>query len=331
MQVSFIIPLFNCLALTRAMVASLQATLPRNLSHEIILVDDGSTDGTREWLATLQAPFRVILNERNLGYAKGNNRGAAIAGGDFLFFLNNDLVLLPKWFEPMIDLLERRADAGLIGNVQLNAATRAIDHSGIRFNHKGKPEHITSLPCWIRPAGIRVIAAVTGACFATRRVRWLELAGFDEEFMNGGEDIDLCLRTLERGWRNYVVTRSRVLHHISQSPGRKLRDERNTRLLVNRWQHVILPRMLHACSRACLLASWTEPRNYVNEKLVRLALRHLCGLSQRAPKPIVAAGQASMKLEEARWANMIDGAPMAPEREMAWAFFPAVIPPYTIL
>ena len=313
------------------MLASLQATLPPNLSYEIILVDDGSTDGTREWLVTLDQPFRVILNERNLGYAAANNRAAAAATGEILFFLNNDLVLQPKWFEPMLDVLKNHADAGLIGNVQLNAATRAVDHSGIRFNHKGKPEHITSLPFWIRLAGQREVAAITGACFATSRVHWLVLGGFDERFINGGEDIDLCLRALDRGWRNYVVTGSKVLHHISQSPGRKLRDERNTRLLVSRWQHVILPRMLRACSWACLLASWTEPRDYADAQLVRLAIRHLCGLSSQAPKSIVAAGQASLKLEAARWANMLDGAPMASEREIAWAFFPALIPPYTIL
>ncbi|MCX6955994.1 MAG: glycosyltransferase, partial [Verrucomicrobia bacterium] len=99
MQVSFIIPLFNNLALTRACVESLQATLPSGLAHEIILVDDGSSDGTRAWLATLAAPFRVVLNERNLGYAAANNRAAAVARGEFLALLNNDLVLLPSWFE----------------------------------------------------------------------------------------------------------------------------------------------------------------------------------------------------------------------------------------
>src|SRR5687767_66385 len=103
MKVSFIIPLYNCLPLTQAMLASLQATLPAGLAHEIIFVDDGSTDGTREWLATLTAPpFRVLLNERNLGYAIANNRAAAVARGEFLVLLNSDLVLQPGWLEPML-------------------------------------------------------------------------------------------------------------------------------------------------------------------------------------------------------------------------------------
>ena len=78
-RLSVIVPLFNCLALTRAMLDSLRATLPGDVTHEIILVDDGSTDGTREWLGNSpeiqSAPFRVLLNERNLGFA-----GAASIG-----------------------------------------------------------------------------------------------------------------------------------------------------------------------------------------------------------------------------------------------------------
>ena len=78
--------LLNNLALTRACVESLQATLPCGLAHEVILVDDGSTDGTRAWLkslsssnglATLAPSVRVVLNEHNLGYAVANNRAAA--------------------------------------------------------------------------------------------------------------------------------------------------------------------------------------------------------------------------------------------------------------
>src|SRR5882672_4219897 len=121
-QVSFVIPLFNNLALTRACVESLQATLPAGLAYEIILVDDGSADGTRAWLATLTAPFRVVLNERNLGYAAANNRAVALAAGHYLALLNNDLILLSGWFKRLLRAHRSLgARAGLVGNVQLDA------------------------------------------------------------------------------------------------------------------------------------------------------------------------------------------------------------------
>ena len=123
MLVSFVIPLYNCLPLTQAMLASLQATLPAGLAHEILFVDDGSTDGTRDWLHAFpplrSPPFRLLLNEHNLGFAVGNNRAAAIARGRFLALLNNDLVLTPGWLEPMLAAHAGLRDrAGLIGNVQ---------------------------------------------------------------------------------------------------------------------------------------------------------------------------------------------------------------------
>jgi GT2 family glycosyltransferase len=81
MQVSFVIPLYNCLPLTKAMLVSLRETVPVGLTHEIILVDDGSTDGTREWLSTLGNNCHAIFNEKNLGFAATCNRGAATALG----------------------------------------------------------------------------------------------------------------------------------------------------------------------------------------------------------------------------------------------------------
>jgi glycosyltransferase involved in cell wall biosynthesis len=75
-KVSFIIPLFNHLAHTRAMLASLQPTMPEGLAHEIILIDDGSTDGTREWLQTVSAPhIKTLLNPSNVGFAWPAIRG----------------------------------------------------------------------------------------------------------------------------------------------------------------------------------------------------------------------------------------------------------------
>jgi GT2 family glycosyltransferase len=77
---------------------------------------------------------------------------------------------------------------------------------------------------------------VTGACVLVRADTWRRLGGFDEAYINGCEDIDLCLRAREEGLENVVALRSSVLHHVSSSPGRKLRDEENTRRLVLHWR-----------------------------------------------------------------------------------------------
>jgi len=156
MQVSFVIPLYNCLPLTQAMVASLQASLPPGLAHEIILVDDGSTDGTREWLATLRPPFQVILHERNLGYAAATNRGAALACGEYLALLNNDLLLAPGWLEPMLAAHRHLGPrAGLVGNIQRQVRTGTVDHCGLQLSLRGKLEHRRTGPGplarWLAP------------------------------------------------------------------------------------------------------------------------------------------------------------------------------------
>lgn len=234
LRVSFIVPLYNCLPLTQAMLGSLQQTLPGDLPHEIILVDDGSTDGTREWLATLRDPrIRVLLNERNLGYARTNNRAAGLAHGELLHLLNNDLVLTPGWFEPMLGLHTELPNPGAIGNIQLNAATGIVDHAGIYVTAKGKPEHDTR----IRGSADHVVSpAVTGACLMISRTLWNELSGFDTEFVNGGEDVDLCFRARKAGRVNAVALRSIIRHHVSSSPGRKANDEHNSYRLALRWK-----------------------------------------------------------------------------------------------
>jgi GT2 family glycosyltransferase len=263
-QASFIIPLYNCLAHTREALRTLQATLPPGLEHEVILVDDGSTDGTREWLATLPAPCRPLLNERNLGFAGACNRGAAAARGRRLYFLNNDLVFLPGWFEGIETVFARRPDAGLVGNVQLNAATGAVDHCGVAFDHKGKPRHLAAPPLaarWSPRPRILPVAALTGACFALDRALWLALGGFDEGYRNGGEDIDLAFQAAAAGRRQYVALDSVVRHHVSASPGRKLRDEQNTWRLFQRWPDQLAALAVRAWSGHYLAQHWDGGRN----------------------------------------------------------------------
>lgn len=309
MQASFIIPLYNCLDLTRECLSTLQATLPAGLAHEIILVDDGSTDGTRDWLATLAVPCRAVLNERNLGFAGTCNRGAATARGAQLFFLNNDLVFLPGWFEPMSALLTR-ARAGLVGNVQRRVADGALDHAGIRFDEKGKPVHDLRRPPLARLIGAREVPAVTGACFGLRRTVWEQLGGFDPAYRNGGEDVDLALRARAVGLANFVSLRSVVRHHVSASLGRKLRDEENSFLLARRWREATVPLAAAAWSRLYLSTHWEEPRDF-DGALARSALRQVL-LPHSTPATGVRLGtQAALNHEFERWRQLLD--PSAPK------------------
>lgn len=322
MEASFIIPLYNALAHTREAWRTLRETLPAGLVHEVIFVDDGSSDGTREWLRSLAAPARVILNEQNLGFAGACNRGAAAATGRALFFLNNDLVFQPGWFEPMLALLDAHPGAGVVGNIQHDALTGALDHTGVAFNHKGKPEHLRDRPFAALLRGSREVDAVTGACCALLASTWRELGGFDEGFRNGGEDVDLCLRARAAGRANFVSFRSVVLHHVSASPGRKLRDEENSRRLAERWPDQLARLSLRPCAQACLAASWTEPRDYADPDLAREAFLVVLGLRRQPGPRLRQASAAILELEAARWTHVLDGGPAPDERVIRWPYFP---------
>jgi GT2 family glycosyltransferase len=292
------------------MLASLRESVPPDIAYEVILVDDCSTDGTREWLAGLGDSCRVILNERNLGFGGATNRGASVSRGAVLALLNNDLVLRRGWLEPMLAALRRLGRrAGLVGNIQLDAATLAVDHAGIVVNEKGKPEHDRRPPRplsrLLRP--VRGAFAVTGACLLVRADTWRGLGGFDEAYRNGCEDVDLCLRAAGAGLRNAVALRSQVLHHVSASPGRKLRDEENTWRLVRRWRDE-LALIVADNNRAWTVGHFWgllgEPRDIADAPEAWRTAFYLARLRKRPPGAAIALANAAIDLELARWQKM---------------------------
>lgn len=236
MRVSIITPLFNRLELTLACLESLQRTL-RAEDYEWIFVDDGSTDGTREFLRTLPSDgrYRVILNETPRGFAANNNLGANLARAPLLCLLNNDTVLLPGWLEPMARLAELLPDVACVGNVQREPISGLIDHAGVRFHHDGYPRHVAKDESVAPREDYLEWPAVTAACCVIRRQVFHELGGFDEAFRNGSEDVDFCLRAGVRGYRHFVANRSVIYHHISSSPGRTRHEKENQRLFRERW------------------------------------------------------------------------------------------------
>lgn len=302
MKVSFIIPLYNCLPYTRECLRTLTASLPRGLDHEIILIDDGSTDGTREWLARECSQHHVILNDQNLGYAASNNRAISRASGDQLVLINNDLFFAPGWLEPMFALQSRLRRPGLIGNLQYDARTGALDHAGIFFDHKGKPGHDRSFPLrHFVSHGYRIAPAVTGACMLVSAQLWREAGGFEEGYRNGGEDIDLCLKVRQFGRVNAVSLRSAVRHHVSASPGRKAHNEQNSQRLTLRWRDEIASLSSRAWCGHFLATTWgcsREPGK-TGEALALLAY-HL-RLRSTPPSAVSRGINAALIHELKRW------------------------------
>jgi len=302
------VPLFNCLPFTQAMLKSLRESLPEDLDHEIILVDDGSTDGTREWLAGLGGSFRIVLNDGNLGYATANNRGAAVAQGGLLLLLNNDLLLPRGWIEPLLAAHRSLgARAGLVGNVQFEASSHAVDHAGLFINHKGKPEHIRWRPCLISrlAAPVREVVAVTGACLLVEAGLWKRLGGFDEGYVNGCEDVDLALRARAAGRVNAVALRSAVLHHVSASPGRKRRDEENSRRLALRWRHELARLGQGDWTRHYFATHLPEPRDFPEPRDAWQAVFYLLRLRRTPPSFALPGMQEAMTLEMERWKKLL--------------------------
>lgn len=246
MRVSIIISVYNCLELTRKCLATLEATLPAGLDYELILIDDGSQDGSPEFLSDysrLHTRCNAVLNERNLGYATSNNRAASLANGTHLLFLNNDTELTSGWIEPMVDgyRVLRRRRPGMIGNVQRRCSDQQIDHAGVFINARGKPDHLQFDPAKACPgAAYTEQLATTGACFLIPAEVFQEVGGFDTVFQNGGEDMDLNFKVRRAGYNIFVANRSCIWHHVSASPGRNDHHERNTRMVFARWREFLL-------------------------------------------------------------------------------------------
>jgi O-antigen biosynthesis protein len=287
-KLSILMALHNRLDLTRLCLPTLQASLAScpDLDAEIILVDDLSNDGTRAFLATLRPPYRVVLNERRAHFAANNNRAAALATGDLFLFLNNDTELSSDWLPPMLAALDAHPDAGFIGNVQRIPATGRLDHVGILFPpwltpvHAG--QHLRANP---HHEAVRPWSAVTGACCLTRRETFFAASGFDEAYVNGCEDIDLCLKMHALGRRHYVANHSEILHHKGASPGRKDHNDANLALLKSRWAATLhrdfLPRDARPAALSCLRSALACPARVNVPKLLR-SLLVLAGLPRLA-------------------------------------------------
>lgn len=239
-RVSIIIPLYNQVAYTAQCLEALAQNTPQELNFEVVLVDNASSDGTEAFLAQLSGDVVVHRNSENLGFAKACNQGAHIATGEILVFLNNDTIPKPGWLEALIEGLEQ-PNVGAVGS-KLLFPSGLIQHAGVVFDQRGWPYHWQyNQPPSPLIDQERELQAVTAACIAIPRALFMQLGGFDEVFLNGYEDVDLCLKVREAGYRILYKPKSELIHFGSVSEGRGTRESENLRIFLERWATRIVP------------------------------------------------------------------------------------------
>jgi GT2 family glycosyltransferase len=297
-MISFVIPLHNHLSVTQAMLASLREFMPTGIDHEIIFVDDTSTDGTGEWLRSLRDPcIKFLINDVNCGYAASNNVGVNMAKGDVLALLNNDLLLSPGWLEPMLAALNSNAlNVGLVGNLQYRLADGEVDHAGVELSPMGQMQHLRT----IADEPIIKSFAVTGACMLLRKADFIGVGGFDESYVNGCEDIDLCFKFQALNKGVFLACKSRIQHHVSLSrKTNTLKDLQNSRLLFSRWR-IKIKSELSRIWRELLAAGPSTYANIWPEPIEEEYLATPWALSLYIAETV-------LRREEEYWARILDG------------------------
>jgi GT2 family glycosyltransferase len=234
--VSIIIPAFNKWDYTFKCLMAVAANT-RDVPHEVIVVDNASSDETVHALPLLEG-IRVQRNQQNLGFAKASNQGAAMARGKYLLFLNNDTEPRPGWLAAMVKLVEAEPQIAMVGS-KLLFPDGTLQHAGVVFSYAG-PLPVTPFHLKYRhPADtsqeLLSLRAVTAACMLVRPEVFRAVGAFDEGFVNGYEDVDLCLKVWKTGAKIVYTPESVVVHHESISEGRFTCDAANVDRLNRLW------------------------------------------------------------------------------------------------
>ncbi len=215
-RLSFVVVNFNDRAhLGRCLDAIAQhaAAIP----HETTVVDNASTDGSADEIAATRSGFTLLRNAENVGFGRAMNRGAAASRGEFLALLNTDMFLRPGALDALVAELDARPSTGVVG-----PALRT-PRGGIQVSFGGRRTFGRELLQKLflntlqarslrRRRRRREVEWVSAAFLIVRRAAFEAVGGFDEAFFLYFEDIDLCLRLREAGWKVVYLPAAEAEH-----------------------------------------------------------------------------------------------------------------------
>ena len=226
MQLSVIIVSYNSMELLENCLFSVQRAM-QEIHGEIIIIDNNSKDGIKEYLPSKFPGVKFIFNNENLGFAKACNKGFKISSGDYILFLNPDTVLSETCLADCITFFKTYADAGAVG-------VKMRDEKGkfLKESKRGLPSPSASFYklfglTAIFPGSKKIakyyqghlpenennsVDVLSGAFMMIKRSVFEKVNGFDERFFMYGEDIDLSLRISQLGYINYYLGKISITH-----------------------------------------------------------------------------------------------------------------------
>ena len=282
-QVSVVMPVHNQFAVTLHALAALRLA-PNQASFEVIVVDDGSDDETRQ-MSEIIAGIQVVRHETALGFVLSCNQGAQLARGDDVVLLNNDTEVTTGWLDELRFPFAHFDRVGLTGSQLLYPDGRLQEAGGIVWGN-GDPWNYGrgQNPHDPRFNYTRQVDYLSGASMMLPRALWEELGGFSPDFAPAYfEDTDLAFRVREKGYKTVYAPLSRVFHFEGMSNGVEVNGEG-----VKRFQEVNRPKFKSRWVKAF------RGNGKVGEDVERVKDRHIdfraLVIDAETPRPDVNAG-----------------------------------------
>jgi GT2 family glycosyltransferase len=230
-DLSVVIPTHNTAAMTLRCCQAVLASMPG--STEVIVVDDGSSDGTAALLAREAPAVRIVRLETNRGFAIAANAGVAVAQGEVILLLNSDAIVEANALRAIVGAFENEPRLGVAGARLLN------EDGTLQWSGGATPTlpwmigvvsgagHLARLFRRRNANHARKVDWVSGAALAFRRGVWNDAGPLNERFLFYCQDIDFCLRARDAGWDVRIVEEARVTHGLggTVSAGNPLRHD----------------------------------------------------------------------------------------------------------
>ena len=250
----------------------------RLTDFETILVDNGSTDSSQDYVKDNYPEVKVIGLDENLGFTGACNIGYQHSVGQFVVLLNNDTEVDSKWLEAIIDAFDQRADVGIVASKILLFDQRNVFHSaGDLYRIDGTP---VNRGVWLHDSGQydleEPVFSACGAAAAYRRTLLKEIGFLDKDFYFSCEDVDMGWRAHRAGWKVLYAPNAVVYHKLKATGGSVVGsyyDGRNFLYLL--WKHYPLSLWRSnwkSVFKAQLGITWLALRNW-RGKAARARLR----------------------------------------------------------